>query len=142
MVNPRFLPPPLLFTSKYQQRMRRLSCKIFNDFYVPELPKQDLDYSYYHQPVQAWIKKWFSDMRAMQRNEDLPLDLNPQLNPKYYVAHPQFRMLTNELREYGLYRDEHRDFNELMKEVAISRGRVFRERRGPISKADKSKKKK
>lgn len=124
-------------TSKYHQRMRRLSCKIFNDFYIPELPRKDLDYGISHKPVAVWMSKWFSDYRVFQRNQELPIDLDPSRNHKYYPAHPQLRALTNVLREYGLYRDEHRDFNEEMKKVAIGRGKVFRERRGPIKKEKK-----
>jgi hypothetical protein len=110
--------------------MRQLSCKIFNDFYIPELPKKDFDYSRSHPPVQQWINKWHNDMRAFERNQDKPFDLDEWRNYKYYPAHPQIRQLTHVLREYGLFRDEHRDFNEAMKEVAISRGKVFRRRRG------------
>lgn len=121
--------------------MRKLSCKIFNDFYIPELTKKELDYSRSHPPVQQWLNKWHSDLRAFERNQERPFDLNEEKNHKYYPAHPQIRALTHVLREYGLYRDEHRDFNEAMKEVAISRGKVFRERRGPISRDSKKKKK-
>lgn len=125
---------PFFFTSKYDQRMRKLSCKIFNDFYIPELPKKDLDYSHHHQPVRQWAAKWHNDMRVWERNQEQPFDLNEAKNAKYYPAHPQLRQLTHVLREYGLFRDEHRDFNEAMKEVAISRGKVYRERRGPHNK--------
>lgn len=132
---------PINFTSKYQQRMRKLSCKIFNDFYIPELSKkEELDYSRSHPPVQQWLNKWHSDLRAYERNQDRPFDLDGSRNYKYYPAHPQIRQLTHVLREYGLFRDEHRDFNEAMKEVAISRGKVFRERRGSLSKDSKKKK--
>lgn len=133
---------PFSFTSKYHQRMRRLSCKIFNDFYVPERPKKDFDYGHGHPSIFVWSAKWISDRRVYERNQDKPLDLNPDRNYKYYPAHPQIRMLTHVLREYGLFRDEHRDFNDLMKEVAISRGKVFREWRGPIKKDEQAKKKK
>ena len=132
---------PIYFTSKYQQRMRKLSCKIFNDFYIPELPKKEFDYSISHPPVQQWIVKWHNDMRAFERNQEQPFDLNTQKNQKYYPAHPQIRALTHVLREYGLFRDEHRDFNEAMKEVALARGKVFRQRRGPNTKDAKPKKK-
>lgn len=119
--------------------MRKLSCKIFNDFYIPELPKKDLEYGPCHAPVSQWAIKWFNDLRAFERNQERPIDLNSDKNPKYYPAHPQIRALTNTLREYGLFRDEHRDFNEAMKAIAISKGKVFRERRGPIKKEAKKK---
>lgn len=130
---------PWFFSSKYDQKMRRLSCKIFNDFYIPELTKKELDYSISHPPVAQWANKWHNDMRAWERNQTIPDDLNSETNYKYYPAHPQIRELTGVLRNYGLYRDEHRDFNEAMKAIAISRGKVFRQKRGPLSK-DKKKK--
>lgn len=110
--------------------MRKLSCKIFNEFYIPELPKKELDYGPGHQPVQAWANKWFSDARTFERAQERPRDLNSDKNHKYYPAHPQIRALTGVLRDYGLFRDEHRDFNEAMKAIAISRGKVFRQRGG------------
>lgn len=127
--------PKFLFSSKYSQKMRKLSCKIFNDFYVPELSKkEDLGYGTGHQPVAMWSAKWISDIRVFERNQNRPLDLNPNKDQNYYPAHPQLRALTHTLREYGLFRDEHRDFNEEMKAIAISRGKVFRQRRGPNKK--------
>jgi len=70
-------------------------------------------------------------MRVVQRNMEKPFDLDDTKNYNYYPAHPQIRELTHTLREYGLFRDEHRDFNEAMKGVALARGKVFREVRGP-----------
>ena len=131
---------PYYFTSKYQQRMRRLSCKIFNEFYIPEIEKKDMDHGFSHPPNYTFANKWHNDMRVFERNQERPLDLNPDRNYKYYPAHPQIRQLTHVLREYGLFRDEHRDFNEAMKEVAIARGKVFRERRGPNTKGGAKKK--
>lgn len=121
-------------TSKYSQRMRKLSCKIFNEFYVPELSKKDLEYGHHHQPVNQWIQRLVTDIRVYEKNFERPIDLDSGRNMNYYPAHPQIRELTHVLREYGLYRDEHRDFNEEMKAVAKARGKVFRERRGPNKK--------
>lgn len=134
MVGPPFRVVPFLFTSSYSQKMRKLSCKIFNDFYVPELNRADLDHGQHHAPVYAWTSKWIQDLRTVDRSRQAPLDLESHRNPKYYPAHPQIREMTHRLREYGLYRDEHRDFNEAMKAVAISKGKVFRQRRGPNKK--------
>lgn len=128
-----------LHSTKYAQRMRKLSCKIFNDFYIPELPKKDLDYGAAAPQVQAWTTKWINDLRTFQRNQERPIDLDPDRGPTYYPAQPQMESLSHTLREYGLFRDEHRDFNEAMKAIAISRGKVFRERRGPIDKRAKKK---
>lgn len=126
--------PIFLTTSKYSQRMRKLSCKIFNEFYVPEMSKKELEYTIYSKQANQFVAKWHGDCRVFERMQDKPFDLNTERNHKYYPAHPQIRALTHNLREYGLFRDEHRDFNEEMKAIAISRGKVFRERRGPIKK--------
>lgn len=125
-------------TSKYHQRMRKLSCKIFNEFYIPEIPRSDLNYGISHKPVAMWMSKWHSDLRVFERNQELPIDLDPSRNHKYYPAHPQYRALTHTLREYGLFRDEHRDFNEEMRKIAEKRGKVFRK---PGGEAKKNKKK-
>lgn len=126
--------PIVRFTSKYDQRMKKLSCKIFNEFHVPEIHKKDLLYGISHRPLAQNLRKWHRDIRTFERNQEKPIDLNTDRNYKYYPAHPQIRALTHTLREYGLFRDEHRDFNEEMKAVAISRGKTFRERRGSLSK--------
>lgn len=117
-------------SSDYHQKMRALSCKIFNKFYIPELPKKQLDYGTGNPSVQQWINKWYLDFRTFERNMDLPLDIDDDRNMNYYPAHPQIRELTHILREYGLFRDEHRDFNEEMKDIALSRGKTFRKRGG------------
>lgn len=126
-------------TSKYAQKMRRLSCKIFNEFYVPELSKKEAEYNEHHAPIVEWFVKWRSDLRVFDRNKLRPFDLDESRNWKYYPAHPQYRQLIHELREYGLYRDEHRDLREEMKLRAIAKGKVFREVRGPMQ--DNKKKK-
>lgn len=137
------MPPPLMtrvfpivkFTTKYNERMKKLSCKIFNEHHIPEINKKDLLYGTGHPPLYRNIVKWHKNLRTFERNAfDRPLDLDSERNYKYYPAHPQIRALTHTLREYGLYRDEHRDFNDEMKAIAISRGKQFRERRGPIKK--------
>lgn len=128
-----------LHSTKYAQRMRRLSCKIFNDFYIPELPKKDLDYGTAAPQVAVWAAKWVNDYRTYERNQERPVDLDPTRGAAYYPAQPQLDSLSHTLREYGLYRDEHRDFNEAMKAAAMARGKVFRERRGPHEKKAKKK---
>lgn len=121
-------------TTKYDQRMRRLSCKIFNEFYVPEVPPNLKDYGLSDSRVISSYAKTVQSMRVVYRHMEKPFDLDPNHNYKYYPAHPQMRALTNQLREIGLYRDEHRDFNEAFKEIARQKGKVFRERRGPNDK--------
>lgn len=126
-------------SSQYHQKMRMLSCKIFNDFYVPELTREELDYGQLHEPVQKWMWEWYTNYVAHMRHQAKPWDLDPEKNREYYPPHPQIRALTHQLREYGLYRDEHRDFNEEMKALAISRGKTFR---SPGGNPDSGKKKK
>lgn len=106
--------------------MRKLSCKIFNEFYIPEINKKEYEYDISHPSTSQWLVKVRSQYSTFERNKERPGDLDPQKNPKYYPPHPQLRYLTNELREYGLFRDEHRDFNEEMKAREIARGKVFR----------------
>ena len=112
-------------SSKYSQRMRKLSCKIFNDFYVPEISKKEYEHGFSHPSTSHWLKKVFSDYRTFERNTEKPGDFDTRRNPNYYPAHPQVRQLTHHLREYGLFRDEHRDFNEEMRAIAVSKGKVF-----------------
>lgn len=130
--------PVFIFTSKYTQNMRRLSSKIFNDFYTPELESpRDLAYGTSYAPVREWASNWFADQRIVERNMELPIDLNSAKNRKYYPAHPQIRALTHTLRNFGLFRDEHRDFNDEMKKIQMAKGKVFRQRRGPNEKKNK-----
>lgn len=117
--------------------MRKLSCKIFNDYYIPELTRQEMDYGISHGPVASWFANWYSDFRTWERNQERPIDMDESRNHKYFPAHPQVRALTDTLRQYGLYRDEHRDFTEEMKQIATKRGVVFRQRRGPSQKSKK-----
>ena len=117
--------------------MRRLSCKIFNEFYFPELTPAHMDYGPHEKKNFEIFATTASQYFTVERNSSRPFDLDPSKNFKYYAAHPQIRELTHQLREYGLFRDEHRDFNEAMKKSKIARGKVFRERRGPISKKKK-----
>lgn len=64
--------------------------------------------------------------RLVERAAQLPADLNPQMNPDYYPPHPQIRELVYILRQYGLFRDEHMDFNEEMKRLKTLRGKKYR----------------
>lgn len=139
MLKTSYKVPNFIFSSPYAQKMRKLQCKIFNEYYIPEMAKKDLEYGIQHQPCIHFTNRWFSEARVIERAQDLPRDLNQDKIHKYYPAHPQIRLATHILREYGLFRDEHRDFNEAMKQIAKSRGKVFRERRGPISSAKKKK---
>lgn len=104
--------------------MRKLSCKIFNDYYIPELSKKEIEYGTANQTVKDWFGQWVSDLRVYQRAQERPLDLDRDRNENYYPAHPQLRSLTYILREYGLYRDEHKDFNDEMRARKIAKGKA------------------
>lgn len=42
----------------------------------------------------------------------------------WYPRHVETNKLTQKLRQYGLFRDEHADFNEEMKRLRYLRGKV------------------
>jgi small subunit ribosomal protein S33 len=42
----------------------------------------------------------------------------------WYPRHVENNLLTKKLREYGLYRDEHADFNDEMKRLRYLRGKI------------------
>lgn len=42
----------------------------------------------------------------------------------WYPRHVETHLLTRVLRDYGLYRDEHRDFNEEMERLRYLRGKI------------------
>lgn len=90
--------PPL-----YEQRMKRLSCKIFNDYYEKPMPR-DLAHSADLQAKKTYLSKLIQDHNLLLRMSTMPLDLDDTRNEKYYPAHPQIRSLTYKLREYGLFR--------------------------------------
>lgn len=114
--------------------MRALSCRIFNEFFIPELTRKDIEYGPSNPSILAWNRKWYRDFRCYERNTDLPIESNNERNENYYPAHPQFMKFSDVLRNYGLFRDEHRDFNEEMKRIAISRGKKQYVPRGPKNK--------
>lgn len=51
-----------------------------------------------------------------------PLNTRPEI-VKYYPAHEETNELFRHLRDYGLYRDEHKDFVEEMERMRILRGK-------------------
>ncbi|XP_053212108.1 28S ribosomal protein S33, mitochondrial-like [Panonychus citri] len=113
--------------SLYSQKMRRLGSKIFNEYRAPPMPKEVATSS------DLAVKKDFkytiiSCRNVIERQSREPHDLNSAWNPNWYPAHPQIRELTHTLRQYGLFRDEHRDFIEEMKRLRIIRGKVYRQK--------------
>ncbi|RWS09423.1 28S ribosomal protein S33-like protein [Dinothrombium tinctorium] len=108
--------------SKYAQRMARLSCRIFGEYYKPPMPKEialDPD----KQSAEKWEANHYQNMAAIETHSKLPIDIDPDRNPNYYPPHPQIRHLMWVLREHGLYRNEHLDFIEEMKRIRILRGK-------------------
>ena len=87
----------------YEQCMKRLRCKIFNEYYekpMSEAMARSSDQN---------LKCDFLDRDAYRRNliqrfSLPPFDLDDDKNPNYYTHNPQVRTLTFKLREYGLYR--------------------------------------
>lgn len=132
----------LTFTSKYSQRLRQISCKIFNQYYVPEITKKE-----YYEPdrtnVDRWAGQWHSEETTFKRLQLKPADLQAIKNINYYPAHPQIRQFSHVLREYGLYRDEHRDYIEETRRIKQLKGKkVVVRLYGDQRTKEKSKKKK
>jgi hypothetical protein len=139
--------------SLYSQRMKRLSCKIFNEYYEKPMPR-DLARSADHEAKRSFMSKLIQDYNLIARVSTTPIDLDDNRNDKYYPAHPQIRSLTFKLREYGLFRyvtklriqsflflysdlfflssrvaahrDEHLDFKEEMQRLNVLRGKKVR----------------
>ncbi|CAG2165301.1 unnamed protein product [Oppiella nova] len=114
-------------SSKYSQRMARLSQKIFGQYRRPPMPP-DIQR---HRTRAVYARHAFAALHhrneaVIDRMSSLPLDLDCQRNPLYYPPHPQVYVLINRLREMGLFRDEHLDFKEEMVRQKILRGkRIF-----------------
>ncbi|CAH2238614.1 28S ribosomal protein S33, mitochondrial [Pararge aegeria] len=89
-------------TTKYAQRMKRLSNRIFSEVAIPTNPKS------------MKVVKIFS-ARPLHTNEEIV---------HYYPRHVETATLMLKLREYGLFRDEHQDFKEEMKRLRELRGKV------------------
>lgn len=87
----------------YKERMKRLSCKIFNEYYEKPMSESLARSSDQN------LKCKFLDKDAYRRNlisrfSSIPFDLDNSKNPNYYTHNPQVRELTFRLREYGLLR--------------------------------------
>lgn len=89
--------------SLYDQRMKRLSCKIFNEYYEKPMPR-DLARSGDHQAKKVFMSSLIQDYNLISRVSAMPIDLDDNRNANYYPAHAQISALTYKLREYGLYR--------------------------------------
>lgn len=52
-----------------------------------------------------------------------PIQKNPEKTDAYYPRYVQLNTLMYHLRNYGLYRDEHKDFQEEMQRLRELRGK-------------------
>lgn len=87
----------------YTERMKRLSCKIFHEYYEKPMSESMARSSDQN------LKCNFLEKDAYRRNlitrfSQIPFDLDDSKNPNYYTHNPQIRELTFKLREYGLFR--------------------------------------
>ncbi|XP_053994943.1 28S ribosomal protein S33, mitochondrial [Hylaeus volcanicus] len=77
-------------SSNYANRMNRLSNRIFGEVTRPTNHKS---------------------MKVVKLFSDLPVQKNPDI-VRYYPRHIEIDLLMDQLRNYGLFRDEHKDFKE------------------------------
>lgn len=115
--------------SVYAQKMARLGCKIFNEYYKPTMPKE-IYLSGSHAAKNAFTRIHHQNMGQIDRLSALPWDIDGERNMNRYPPHPQIRELVHVLRKHGLFRDEHMDFNEEMKRLRILRGKRYRVKGG------------
>lgn len=86
----------------YAARMNRLRSQIFGDV-VRKTDKSSLK-----------VVKLYQEKPLYEREEIV----------KYYPRHVDIYKLTSVLRDYGLYRDEHRDFKDEMNRLRMERGKL------------------
>lgn len=89
--------------SLYSQKMKRLSCKIFGEYYYPPMPKE-VAASNDIIRKKFWAAAHEQNEAVIRRQAQLPADLNTCWTMKYYPPHPQIRNLMYSLRQHGLYR--------------------------------------
>lgn len=124
--------------SAYAQKMSRLSCKIFGEYYTPPAPKAVMtmknptNYVLFHAPH-------YQNESQIKKLSRIPFDISPETNFNYYPPHPQIRKLMYTLRLHGLFRDEHMDFVQEMKRLRLLRGKKFRVKGGGGGKRSKLK---
>ncbi|XP_034935469.1 28S ribosomal protein S33, mitochondrial [Chelonus insularis] len=97
----------------YAKRMNRLSARIFGE---PLRPTHN------------------RSMKVVKIFSEMPADRCPEIT-SYYPRHPEIGWLMRCLRLYGLYRDEHEDFNEEIERLRVLRGK--KPRHGYQGKKDK-----
>lgn len=137
-----FQSPPAMswykLPSTYAQKMSRLSCKIFGEYYTPPPPKALMTTSDPRNYV-VFMGPHKQNGSEIIKNSRLPFDIDPGKNFNYYPPHPQIRELMFVLRQHGLYRDEHLDFNNEMKRLRLLRGKTYRIKGGGGGKRSKLK---
>ena len=87
----------------YEERMKRLSCKIFNEYYEKPM-SESLAKSSDQNLKCKFLEKDAYRRNLISRFSSMPFDLDNNKNPNYYTNNPQIRELTYKLREYGLFR--------------------------------------
>ncbi|XP_014287252.1 small ribosomal subunit protein mS33 [Halyomorpha halys] len=88
--------------TKYSMRMNFLKNRIFGDVTRPTNSKS---------------------MKVVKLMSERPIQKNPEKTDAYYPRYEQLNLLMHHLRNYGLYRDEHRDFQEEMQRLRELRGK-------------------
>lgn len=88
-------------STEYGRRMRHLSNRIFGEVTRPTTSQS---------------------MKVVQLFKEEPLYLRDEVI-NYYPRHIEMGQLMVNLREYGLFRDEHADFREEMKRLRAARGK-------------------
>ena len=67
-------------------------------------------------------KKFFYRIKKGMESQDTDFNKRPEI-VKYYPAHEEVGELFTQLRDYGLFRDEHKDFVEEMERNRKLRGK-------------------
>uniref|UniRef100_A0A6V7KWB6 Small ribosomal subunit protein mS33 n=1 Tax=Bracon brevicornis TaxID=1563983 RepID=A0A6V7KWB6_9HYME len=93
-------------STNYAKRMNRLSNRIFGEVLRPTTNKS---------------------MKVVKLFSEQPVNKRPDI-VDYYPRHRQIGMLMNILRNYGLFRDEHKDFKEEIERQRVLRGKKPRRR--------------
>lgn len=94
-------------STDYARRMNRLSKRIFGEVVRPTNSKS------------MKVVRLFSAEPINQRKDMY----------QYYPRHIETGLLMGKLRDYGLYRDEHADFQDEMDRMRALRGKVKPERK-------------
>lgn len=96
-------------TTNYAKRMKILSNRIFGEVPIPRDEK--------------------TMRRIVGRFSVLPAYKNPEFI-RYYPRHIETGLLIRNLRSYGLFRDEHADFNDEMRRLRELRGKIKKMNKG------------